>query len=839
MRSFITLRGVSMLAVATVGAATAALPSAVQAQSTPYTRPNVSTAATATTATLNGVTFTNQGIVGAGRLDANTRDFRGETLGSFSGMALDLSQWSRNADGSYNGAMTTLPDRGPFDGAIDYRNRIHTSNLAFRPLTGTAALPQVPASQSQLTITPTGGLTLKDALGVEMTGRDPGANTVTRDGIVYPVATDGSAAGRVALDAEGIAFLPDGSFWVSDEYAAGLYHFDATGRQIGAIQTVPALLPRTAGAINFNSTAAGQTGRRNNQGLEAMTITPDNRKLLTILQSATVQDTNGANQQTRNNTRILVYDIAGTASPTNPVGHYVLQLPVFTNNGNGAAVNRTAAQSEMLALNDTQFLVLARDGLGRGVAANTSTSTTPVYKSVLLVDISQATNLAGTAYETGNTPVATNGTLASGITAVQQIELVNMLNPVQLGRVGMNLTRLPLSGLTTLGEKQEAMALAPVLEEGAPQDFFLFIGNDNDFQGTDISFNGVSYEDGAGDDTGNNDSVMLVYRLTLPTYVDPMALAALQQTAPDVLYGTRIALNGVAATITRPAMRYMGTQRRWAGEDDGQNVHLWIDGGYDQHPDGATTQTALNGYTRTATVGLDAKIAGALRIGIHGGYRALEASTNGAALDGDGWSLGGYAAVTLPAGLYLEAAGGYLGRFTYSAGRVSAYRQVGTGRTGAEGWAGSGELGWTVPVGGFSLSPFAGIDYNKIETEGYTEKGASVSNLTFADRSFERFTYTVGGEVAADMGAFRPSLRGGYAIEDERGDSTAVVSLASAMHAMGTQTLALGQTERDAAFAEARLAMRAGPITAVMTGGGRWGRGDDQITASVGLTYGF
>ena len=62
------------------------------------------------------------------------------------------------------------------------------------------------------------------------------------------------------------------------------------------------MLPRTAGAINFNSTTPGQTGRRNNQGLEAMALTPDNKKLVTIQQSATVQDTNGANQQTRNNT---------------------------------------------------------------------------------------------------------------------------------------------------------------------------------------------------------------------------------------------------------------------------------------------------------------------------------------------------------------------------------------------------------------------------------------------------------------------------------------------------------------------------------------------------------
>lgn len=39
--------------------------------------------------------------------------------------------------------------------------------------------------------------------------------------------------------------MPDGSFYVSDECAAVIYRFDASGKQIGAIQTVAALLPRT------------------------------------------------------------------------------------------------------------------------------------------------------------------------------------------------------------------------------------------------------------------------------------------------------------------------------------------------------------------------------------------------------------------------------------------------------------------------------------------------------------------------------------------------------------------------------------------------------------------
>ncbi|MES1986012.1 MAG: esterase-like activity of phytase family protein [Pseudomonadota bacterium] len=810
------------------------------AQSAQIRTANVTNVEGASSVTLGGKTFTNKGLTGAGRLDANALDFRNETLGSFSGMAMNLSTWRRNSNGSYTSSIATLPDRGPFDGAIDYRNRVHTHDIAFTPLNGTAILPQLPSSQSQLTITPTGGFTLKDTDGIEMTGRDPGAKTVTRAGIVYPSATDGTAAGHISLDAEAIAFRPDGTFYVSDEYAAGLYYFDATGKQIGAIQTVPALLPRTNGAINFNSTTPGQTGRRNNQGLEAMAITPDNKKLVTILQSATVQDTNGANQQTRSNTRILVYDISANAIPTNPVGHYVLQLPVLNNNGSGGAPDRTAAQSEMLALNDNQFLVLARDSLGRGVAANASTSTTPLFKSVLLVDTTGATNLAGTPYETGTTPIASNGVLIPAIVPVQQVELVNMLNPTQLARVGMNITRLPRTNATTIGEKWEAMALAPVLEENAPQDFFLFVGNDNDFQGTNIRFNGVSSASGALDGTGNNDSILLVYRLTLPTYVDPQALAAMNAMAPDVLYGTRMAMNGLGMTATQPAMRFLNAQRS-VGAPEGvrHRAQLWMDGDWSKIGAGASPLTGLDVDTMGTTLGLDVPLGTGVRVGVMGGYRKMDGKlAYGAPLDADAWTVGAYAGASLPMGIYAQISAAWLGDVKFrEIGRASAYGQTATGKTKGEGWAVSGEIGWRFPVGRVGVTPFAAVDYTDLDLDGYTESGASVSNIVYADRSFKKATISMGGELSVDIGAIHPAIRGGYSFEQESGDKSAAVRLASAEHSMGSALLSLGDTERDTAFAELRIAMGDGPVSGYVSGRGRWGRGNDDARVTIGVGF--
>ncbi|WP_404711959.1 esterase-like activity of phytase family protein [Sphingomonas sp. MMS24-J13] len=490
------------------------------ADSPAYTTPHLETAPGNHVVTLGGQRFINHGLVGAGRLSAETRDFAGETLGSFSSMAVDRAAWRRLPDGNYSGRIWTLPDRGPNDvgsvvGTMNYRNRINTFTIRFRPYTGTADLPPSTASQSQLQLSPAGGMILTDAAGVPMTGMDPGSNVVERDGIPLPVVATGGAAGRFSLDSEGLAVARDGSIYVSDEYAAAIYHFDTHGRRLSTIPAVPALMPRTKGAIDFNSAKAGDSGRRNNQGLEALSITPDGNRLITILQSATVQDTAGRDQATRNVTRILVYDISKQPAPPRPIAHYVLELPIYTEAGDGTPPDRTAAQSEMVALSDHQFLVLARDGIGRGSTA--STSKTPVVKSILLVDTTGATNLAGTRYETDIMPVARAGKVVEGIVPVRSVELINMLAPAQLRRLGMNLDTLP-STPTTLSEKQEAMGLLPALDPKAPDDYFLLVGNDNDFEAKDGLVDGVHFDASlkGPHGSGANDNVILVYRLTLP-----------------------------------------------------------------------------------------------------------------------------------------------------------------------------------------------------------------------------------------------------------------------------------------------------------------------------------
>ncbi len=256
------------------------------------------------------------------------------------------------------------------------------------------------------------------------------------------------------------------------------------------------------------------------------------KKLFTLLQSATVQDS-GSPQQNRLNTRLAVYDVSTNPTPDAPVAEYVLQLPTYTTDGAGGAVNATAAQSEIVALDDHRILVLSRDANGQG-----SVGLLPsVFKSVLLVDLSvgNPTDITGTSRDDAGAKVTTNiGVLDPAITPLSQTEALNMLNSAQLGKFNIN---LDLGGNTqvtkeTLGEKWEGMSIVPANDPAAPSDYFLFIANDNDFLtsqgkmvgpgGTLVDYNAfiahpaVRLPAPVGNSTNNeNDTMFLAFRVTI------------------------------------------------------------------------------------------------------------------------------------------------------------------------------------------------------------------------------------------------------------------------------------------------------------------------------------
>jgi hypothetical protein len=458
----------------------------------PITRPHWDRTAGARSVSLHGQTFVDQGLVGTGRLPAGTVDFLGDTLGSFSSLQIAPGSWKRVGD-HYEGILWTLPDRGRNDPAanlfFDYQGRLERLRIRFAPGDG------------RVDLVPDGGIVLRDFRGRPFTGADPGAGTVTERGMVLPAPARGVGSGKVSIDAESLQLTRDGGFYVGDEYAANVYYFDWQGRLRGVIQPPAAVAPRSGGRPDFGSLHSPETGRRNNQGVEGMSLSPDGRTLFVALQSALMQDSARGNAAGRTDIRVLVYDVSRSPAPTRPVAHYALQLPAYNSEGNGAAPDRTAAQSEIRALDDHRFLMLARDSAGLGAEGKAPV----IYKSILLVDLAGATNLAGTRYETGTASLLRDpaGTaLRPGIVPADWVELVNMLNPVQLSRFGLS--------VEALSEKWEAMDLASVLDRGHPADYFLFVANDNDFIARRCRMSGQSC-----DSDMDNDNRILVYRVSL------------------------------------------------------------------------------------------------------------------------------------------------------------------------------------------------------------------------------------------------------------------------------------------------------------------------------------
>lgn len=471
-----------------------------------YTTPHLVSQPAPRVLEFGGQRYVDHGLVAAGTLPAATVDFLGDTLGSFSSLAVAPGSWRRDADGSYHGVLWTLPDRGRNDPEAglfyDYAARLEKLEMHIQP--GDAS------SAGQVSLRVAGGLQLRDFDGQPFTGADPGNATLIQRGITLPAPASGIGAGKIALDAESLQFTADGHFYIGDEYAANVYYFDADGRLQGVLVPPPAVRPMRDGRLDFGSLKSPQSGRRNNQGVEGMALSPDGSRLFVALQSALVQDSALGDADGRINTRVLVYDVSSNPVPAQPIAHHVVQLPAYTAKGDGGGANRTAAQSELRALDQHRFLLLARDGNGLG-----NTKPWPaMFKSVLLVDTNGASNLAGTAYESGTDslladPVRT--TLKEGIVPARWQELLNLLDPTQLARAGLHLHNDGNNDPQLLSEKWEAMDLLPALDPLRPDDWLLLIGNDNDFIARHCVMQGQ-----ACDSAFDNDNRVLVYRLTLP-----------------------------------------------------------------------------------------------------------------------------------------------------------------------------------------------------------------------------------------------------------------------------------------------------------------------------------
>ena len=220
--------------------------------------------------------------------------------------------------------------------------------------------------------TPITGLPNSDGLGG--TGETPyfaNGQPITEDpSQPWDAASNPFRLDDYGLDGEGLVALTDGSFWVSDEYGPHIVHFDADGTEIDRINPF-------AGDARVSITLPKEyANRRANRGMEGLAITPDETTLVGIMQSTMYNPDKSVKDLDL--TRIVTVDLE-----TGEIGQYLYRQEKNQN-----------ANSEIVALSATEFLVIERDGSflygGPDGAAGASPE---AQKHVYRVDLSGATNL--------------------------------------------------------------------------------------------------------------------------------------------------------------------------------------------------------------------------------------------------------------------------------------------------------------------------------------------------------------------------------------------------------------------------------------------------------------
>jgi hypothetical protein len=288
---------------------------------------------------------------------------------------------------NHPGYFYGLTDRGPNVTAPDGSNKVEPY-LPFQPAIAEFQLVDGKAKAIKV-------IKLALADGTPLNGRvNPEADTAET---IFDV--DGNALPKDAAgyDPEGLVALPDGSFWISDEYGPYITHFDSTGKEIERFNPYAA-----SNSSSIHPLPAELKRRMPNKGMEGLTITPDGKYLVGIMQSS-LQKNNGASTPagsaiaSKNGaiTRVVKVSLTDPAD----VHEYLYALHVAAGNPAGQAV------SEITAMPDGTFLVDERDGNFEGTTDGTATGTHRADKNLWKLDLSQATDVGP------NSPLIGTGTV--------------------------------------------------------------------------------------------------------------------------------------------------------------------------------------------------------------------------------------------------------------------------------------------------------------------------------------------------------------------------------------------------------------------------------------------
>ena len=311
-------------------------------------------------------------------------------LGTFDGVNINAGGYGSSLypDPGHPGLFYGLEDRGP---NVSSTNSSISSNVLVEPIPDydpSIGLFRFVGNDAVLVRK----IPLEDANGDPYSGlvnseNPTGESIETLTGQTYADDPNG-------YDSEGLVALPDGTFWVSDEYGPYITHFDQNGRQI---QRLSPFSIDANGDPTANGLPAELRDRVPNRGLEGLTITPDGTELVALMQSSLQEpDIGSTNAKKLVPLRLVTYNLQ-----TGAEHEYVYLL-------HNPAANGTAV-SELTALSDSTFLVDERDGNFPGPGA---------FKQLFEINLTGATDIGPdeSVQDPGHT-VTYNGTPNAGNTA--------------------------------------------------------------------------------------------------------------------------------------------------------------------------------------------------------------------------------------------------------------------------------------------------------------------------------------------------------------------------------------------------------------------------------------
>jgi hypothetical protein len=159
------------------------------------------------------------------------------------------------------------------------------------------------------------------------------------------------------LDTEGVAALPDGGFWVSDEFGPSLARLDGEGRVLRRL--VPQGVELDAPYPVEPCLPAIAAKRQLNRGFEALTLSPDGKSLFVAFQSPLAHPDEAAHEAARH---VRIWKLDPATGTVEAQYLYPLDPPESfrRDREEGEFERKDIKVSEMLALGDEALLVLER-----------------------------------------------------------------------------------------------------------------------------------------------------------------------------------------------------------------------------------------------------------------------------------------------------------------------------------------------------------------------------------------------------------------------------------------------------------------------------------------------